>query len=252
MKYEEVVCVIPARGGSQSIKNKNLRLLNKQPLLCHSIRHALASGIPPHQVVVSSDSDEILEWGKSMGVEAHKRPDDISGPTSSSEEAVIYSIVLMNDLRDLELDKCAVVMLQPTSPIRLSKWGVCKAGYKDNLPLLRRCLEEYKSGDYDSLLTVTKFEDFFWTETEVSPGNYEWVPSYDPQNRPMRQQLGKNQVKYFDCGNIYITEADTLIETKCRVGKKPCVFPISHLEGLQIDTPEDLEDFRWIYERERR
>ncbi len=241
MNYEEVIVIIPARGGSQSIKNKNLRILGRKPLLAHSVSHALDCGIPRDRIVISSDSDEILEWGGALGVEAYKRPDEISGATSSSEEALIYTIQLMSDLHLLSLKQdLAVVMLQPTSPIRL-RWGDTR------VPLLKKCLEAYKSEEYDSLLTVTKYEDFFWTEMEVSTGKYKWMASYDPKNRPMRQDLDREKTTYFDCGNIYITDAKTLIDTKCRIGENPCIFPISHLEGLQIDTPEDLECFRKIY-----
>lgn len=236
---ENVICIIPARGGSVAIKNKNLRILGRKPLLVHSVNHALDSGIPKHRIVISSDSDEILEWGGALGIESYKRPDDISGPVVSSEESLIYTIELMDDLNMLMLNNLTVVMLQVTSPIRLRD--------KDSVPLLKRCLKTYLEGDYDSLLTVTKFEDFFWTEMEVSTGKYEWMSSYNPQKRPMRQELGREGYKYFDCGNIYMTDVKVLLDTKCRIGKKPCIFPISSLEGLQIDTMEDLELFRKIY-----
>lgn len=61
------LAIIPARGGSKGIKNKNLVLLNNKPLIYYTIKAALnAKSIS--KVVVSSDSDEILNYAKSQNV----------------------------------------------------------------------------------------------------------------------------------------------------------------------------------------
>ncbi|ECO2886696.1 hypothetical protein FXK66_08250, partial [Campylobacter jejuni] len=59
-----VIAVIPARSGSKGIKNKNLVLLNNQPLIYYTIKAALNSKCIS-KVLVSSDSEEILSYAKS-------------------------------------------------------------------------------------------------------------------------------------------------------------------------------------------
>ncbi|GAB3477206.1 pseudaminic acid cytidylyltransferase [Marinomonas epiphytica] len=60
------VAVIPARGGSQRIPRKNIRLLNGKPLIAYSIETALSSGLFD-QVVVSTDDAEIATIAKEYG-----------------------------------------------------------------------------------------------------------------------------------------------------------------------------------------
>ena len=55
---EEVLCVIPARGGSKGVPRKNLSPLGGKPLVAHTIEQALHSSVPM-RVVVSTDDEEI-------------------------------------------------------------------------------------------------------------------------------------------------------------------------------------------------
>ena len=72
------LCVIPARGGSKRLPEKNIRILNGKPLLAYSIDTAIESGIFD-AVVVSSENPKILEIAKNHGALVHKRRDELSG-----------------------------------------------------------------------------------------------------------------------------------------------------------------------------
>ena len=228
--FEDVLCVIPARGGSKGILHKNLCLLGSDPLFVHSVKHALCAGISSTQILVSSDDDEILQIAKSHNVIAHKRPDEISQDFSSTEDCLIDACHATGDKYK------TVLTLQPTSPIR-SQGRVYDA------------LITYRDGDYDSLVSVTKFYNLFWYEVQYK-GKYRWTNSYDIHNRPMRQSLDRGDFKYFENGNLYISNADMLLKTKCRLGSKVCVYPITELEGMQIDNHEDLRIFQQIFDHE--
>ena len=73
---ESCVCVIPARGGSKRIKRKNLKNFCGKPILSYSLQNAQKSGIFD-KILVSSDDEEILEFAKSFGVSALRRPEEI-------------------------------------------------------------------------------------------------------------------------------------------------------------------------------
>ena len=226
--YENVLCIIPARAGSQGIIDKNLQLIYGIPLVEHSILHALDAGLDPENIVVSSDGEAILDIALRNKVVASERPSKFSGPTSSTEETLIWEYGLyVGYQKKHSLTPCEhVLLLQPTSPIRFKG-------------TINRFLDFYLSGDYDSALTTTKFYDFFWQSG--SPA----TSSYNPANRPMRQELTSYQ--QFDNGNMYVTSEQVLLKQKCRLGVNVGIFPISELEGMQIDTPEDLEIFRAIF-----
>lgn len=224
------LCVIPARGGSVEIPKKNLRLVGGYPLVEYSIQHALDNGIPPENIYVSSDDDDILNIAcDKFRVVAHERPNALCTGTASSESALIDAYehnkqIFKTDKPDKK-DKDYVIMLQPTSPIRMKN-------------RLTKCIEALISGGYDSLLTTTKLHDLMWFQYD---NDEQWFSSYPPKIRPMRQQMDRSFVKHFDNGNIYITSSKVLIKEKCRIGDNPCIYPISWIEGQQIDSFDELE-----------
>ncbi|MBJ7549148.1 pseudaminic acid cytidylyltransferase [Marinomonas ostreistagni] len=72
------IAVIPARGGSQRIPRKNIKLLNGKPLIAYSIETALKSGLFD-KVIVSTDDQEIAEVARDWGAETpFTRPDELA------------------------------------------------------------------------------------------------------------------------------------------------------------------------------
>lgn len=234
--YENILCVIPARAGSQGIIDKNLQLIWGVPLVEHSIVHALDAGLDPGNIYVSSDGDEILHIARRNKVVAHKRPEALSGPASSTEETLLW---VYDHHLAAGKDCDYILLLQPTSPIRFKG-------------TVNRFLDFCIDKAYDSALTTTKFYDFFWQEGLHIPGLSRTFPksSYNPANRPMRQELKQEDYRHFDNGNMYMTGSRILKTKKCRLGPNVGIFPISELEGMQIDTPEDLEIFRAVFSGE--
>ncbi len=237
--YDNVLCVIPARAGSQGIINKNLQLIWGVPLVEHSIVHALAAGINSKNIVVSSDSEDIRFCARRNGVVAQDRPASIAGPASSTEETLlwVYEQHLL-DCKHNNINSCNhILLLQPTSPIRFTG-------------TINRFLDFYIDSEYDSALTTTKFYNFFWTQYPTKAGDIKAASSYTPSKRRMRQSLTESDYRHFENGNMYVTSSQVLSEQKCRLGGNVGVFSISELEGMQIDTHEDLEIFRAVFSGE--
>lgn len=90
------VAVIPARGGSQRIPRKNIRLLDGKPLIAYSIETAIASGLFD-RIIVSTDDEEIAEVVRGYGAETpFMRPanlaDHMTGTTPVMQHALSYLI----------------------------------------------------------------------------------------------------------------------------------------------------------------
>lgn len=221
---DEFVCIIPARGGSVGIPKKNLQLVSGVPLVVYSIRSAIESGIPCENIIVSSDDSDILKLAKTWGVIPHKRPDKISTGQSSTEEAMLD---VLESYKSNKFD--SMILLQPTSPIRL-KGRILDA------------INKYIHGNFDSLLSTTKLYPFMWKEVNDELINSrKFISTFPPRDRPMRQDLTFEDYLYFDNGNIYITKVEVLLRLKCRIGENVCVYPITEIEAMQIDTPFDLK-----------
>ena len=110
----EIVCIIPARGGSKGIPRKNLKKITGHPLIAHSILHAKnANSI--NYIFVSTDDPEIADVAISYGAEVIQRPMELSGDSDSSESALVHALGVIKE-RGLYPD--LVVFLQCTSPLR--------------------------------------------------------------------------------------------------------------------------------------
>jgi len=108
---KEKIIIIPAKGNSIGIKKKNLIGFCGKPLLYWSILQAKKNKIGA-KVYVSSESDEILEYSKEMGVHGIKRPKKLARKNSSSESAII------DVCEQIKKKDCDIIFLQATSPLR--------------------------------------------------------------------------------------------------------------------------------------
>lgn len=115
MKY---LYLIPARGGSKGIPGKNIKPLGGVPLIGHSIRAALRVA-PAKDVVVTTDSPEIARVAMSEGASVpFMRPAELASDTASSRDAILHAV---DTLRAAGKEYDAVVLLQPTSPLRTAE-----------------------------------------------------------------------------------------------------------------------------------
>ena len=111
-----VYAIIPARSGSTSIKDKNIRLIAGHPLISYSI---VAAKLTPSikRIIVSTDSEKYAGIAKKYGAEVpFLRPADISGKYSTDYEFMSHAVNWFND-HEKKLPEFWV-HLRPTSPLR--------------------------------------------------------------------------------------------------------------------------------------
>lgn len=114
--HRKVLALIPARGGSKRVPGKNLRSISGQPLIGWTIR-AAAHTEQIDRVVVSTDCEEIARVSKMLGAEVpFTRPANLSGDHATSDAVILHALEELGH-QDFEV----VVILQPTSPLRLSE-----------------------------------------------------------------------------------------------------------------------------------
>ena len=209
---------IPARAGSKGIPHKNLKLLAGKPLIAWSIEQALAAR-RVDRVIVSTDGAEIASMAKRYGAEVpFLRPAEISTDTADTEAAMLHAL---EELGKGGYRPVFVVLLQPTSPIRLP--GRIDAA-----------IAFLEKNGADSLVSTCEIHPFLWKNPENAQ------PSYDVQKRPRRQDVPAAERLYEENGSIYITRTDVLMRDKCRLGGKIAAFTMSGAESIDIDTVEDF------------
>ena len=213
----KTVAIIPARAGSKGIKNKNILPILGKPLVEWSIKAAIESAYID-EVVVSTDSPEVMEIAKSYGVTIRKRPLVLCGDKATTESALLD---VLDNCMDFEIG----VLLQPTSPIRTD-------GLIDNI--IMAMLE--KEG-CDSALTGYAHTPFFFRKKE--DGFYE--ASFNPAKRKMRQDIKDSELYYHDDGNVYCFTASALRAYNSRIGRNVLIYPTSYGQSLQIDDLKDID-----------
>ena len=211
----KILCIIPARGGSKGIPKKNIIDFVGKPLIAHSISQAINSKYIT-DVVVSSDSDEILEVSKLYGAITLKRPDDISTDTSSSESALTHTIQTLNTDYDY------IVFLQATSPLRTTKD-------------IDNCIETLITNNLDSVFSASILEDMLiWKSNGET---FEGV-NYDYKNRKRRQD---SEIQYVENGSIYVFKKEGFIKNNNRLFGKIGLSLMESWKMFEIDASEDLE-----------
>jgi CMP-N,N'-diacetyllegionaminic acid synthase len=106
-----VLGVIPARGGSKRIPRKNIRPLHNSPLIAYTIRACQDSELLTTWVV-STEDEQIRDVALSYGAYVVRRPEELAGDLTSSDEVALHALEWMGPGYDI------VVLLHPTSPIR--------------------------------------------------------------------------------------------------------------------------------------
>jgi N-acylneuraminate cytidylyltransferase len=218
------LALIAARGGSKGIPGKNLMDLCGKPLLAWSVLQARGAAAVD-EVVVSSDSPEILAVAERYGAVGVRRPENIAGDTATSESAWLHAL----DAREQAVGPFErIVALQATSPIR------------EAADIDAAC-EQYERERLDSLLTVCEVEDFFnWRLTSEGVGesiNYDW------RNRRRRQEIEK---RYLENGSFYVFKPGLMRETHNRIGGRIGLFVMDRHKMFQIDRREDVDLCRAI------
>jgi CMP-N,N'-diacetyllegionaminic acid synthase len=112
---ERIVAIVPARGGSKRLPNKNRLSLSGQPLVCWAITAGLGSG-SIDLTVVSTDCPDIRDESYKCGAElVIMRPAELSNDEASTTAVVKHAVECLEE-KNLFFEW--LVLLQPTSPLR--------------------------------------------------------------------------------------------------------------------------------------
>ena len=219
---KKIVAVIPARGGSKRVPNKNIRNFKGQPLVAWSIKAAQSEQLIT-ETVVSTDSSEISEIAISYGASVVNRPKNLSSDTASTKDALNH-VFSQDQYNDADF----FVILQPTSPLR-------------ETDLIQRGLSKIISDDLvDSVIELNS--EIFFTGS-VDSNNF-WKSDYSEAT--MSQALPKI---YFPSGRLWIfrCESGFAANTSLNLNCKAIIGDYSR--NINIDYEHDFDKLDFIYSK---
>ena len=212
------VAVVPVRAGSTRVPNKGIRPFGGTTLLEKKI-DSLKKVSSLNDIVVSSDSEDILNIARRAGVSTHVREGYYASSDCTGSE-------FFENLAG-SIDSDILVYSPPTSPF-------VKPATVD------LAIEKYKLEDCDSVATVHEVKHHMWLDNK--PMNYDILNSPNSQDLPeiMRITYG-----------VCVNSNKNVIKYKNVVGMKPFLLSIDEIEAVDIDTMLDFRFAEYLFEQEK-
>ena len=225
-----ILAIIPARGGSKRVPRKNLKLINEIPLVGHSINHANESKYI-NEIIVSTDDAEIAKISQSFGARVIDRPEEYRHDNTIMEaDNVLCQVVQDLEAKGEKID--IIVLLYPTAPLRPVK-------------KIDEAIELIVNQQYDSVLSLVQDQGYFW---RINKDSEDLKPyNYDPNNR--LPSVMHDYTQYKENKAIYACTRNLLINTRCRLGGRIGYVKMSALESIDVDNFSDLKLCRVLYEK---
>lgn len=214
---KRVLAIIPARGGSKGVPRKNIRMVAGKPLIAWTIDEAKKSRYID-SLILTSEDPEIIKVAHECGCEVpFIRPSELSLDETSGIEPVLHAI---ESLPGYDY----VVLLQPTSPLRIS----------DDIDT---CLDMCINNGVTSAVSLTEPDKHpFWMYYRAENGQITSV--LDPvRNFDRRQDLPH---VYALNGAVYVAECKWLMENRTFVSPETLGYVMAKERSLDIDTEMDL------------
>lgn len=219
MNYGKITAVIPVREGSRRLKNKNVAPFAGTNLLLNKIEQ-LKKVPEVNKIVVTSDSDTMLEMARQAGVDIHKR-----APEFCDEKTKTFGEVVRHVAENVDGDH--ILWATCTSPLVFP--NVYRQAISEYIPALEN--------GYDSLVAFERIKRYLWDD-----------------NGPLNYKLGLEHVPSQQLPDLYVVTDGILLAPREKMikwsyfhGKHPYKFIVDKRTAVDIDDGLDLATARaWL------
>lgn len=211
--------LILARGGSKGLPGKNTRSLCGKPLIAWTIEAALQCA-EIDRLILSTDDPEIANVADTWGCEVpFMRPSELAGDETPAIEVALHALDSLQNKYDL------LVLLQPTSPLRLPAD-------------ISACICACRQGGAPGCVSITKAtESPYWMFTKTSEGELHNIIA--DKCIPLRRQA--LPTAYLINGAVYAARVDWLRQHTSFIGPGVRGHEMPAERAEDIDTLEDFE-----------
>ena len=219
-----VLALVPARGGSKGIRDKNIRPLAGMTLLEYAARAAAESQVVS-RTVLSTDSERIAAEGRRVGLEVpFLRPSHLAADDTPMLPVVEHAV---DYLEQHGWSPEIIVLLQPTSPLRRPDH-------------IRDAVRQLGESGADSVVTVVELPRHLSPDYVMRIEGGELVPFLPHGGDVTRRQDARPA--YVRDGTVYAFWRRTLRDTRTIYGNRCRPFVLPLRESLTIDTPDDWNE----------
>ena len=220
-KTLNIISVIPARAGSKGIKNKNMALVNKRPLITYTFDALIKSKITESYIL--SDSKRIRALAKKYNIKSNYiRPASVSKDTSSLSET-LFNFYSWTKKNSIYFDY--LLILQPTSPLRQ---------FKD----INKAISIIRKTKSKSLFSISESLEHPYEVIKIKGKNWSHILK-DSKRFYRRQDF--NMSSFFINGAIYMTHRDLIKRKKIFDPNNHKFLVMPKKRSLEINDLDELK-----------
>lgn len=203
----KVVAFLPAKGTSERIPSKNMKLLDGKPLFLHTLEKLVECDFID-EVYLDSESDEILDFADYLNYNKLKRDTSLANNKTDGHK------MFYNEVKQVEAD--IYIQILGTSPF------IKKETIKKGIKILT------DNKEYDSVVLVKKEKQYLWKENK---------PVYDRSNIPNSVDLPDTIVESM---GLYIVRKEAAHKYKQRFGENSYLLEAEPIEAVDVNLPEEF------------
>lgn len=221
--HRSIVAIIPARGGSKGIKDKNLVLVAGKPLIAHTIEVAKATP-EIERVIVTTDSPRIAEVARDYGAEVpFLRPSELATDDAPGRAVWKHAIDWLEHEENYR--PTLTMCLQPTSPLR-------------EATDLSSAISLHRERSADWVISVSKTKAPSIWLTNVEPDGR--VPGYADAEVKLTQRQAITDM-YLPNGAIFLADREVLMTSSRLYTERTFAYVMPPERSIDIDSPWELE-----------
>lgn len=230
-KKLNILCTICARGGSKGVPHKNIKKINRYPLIYYSITQAKKTRLFD-KIVVSTDSKKISSISRKFGAHCwFLRPKKLSSDKSAKLPAIRHAFKISENYFKKKFD--IIVDLDATSPLR-------------NSSDIIKSVKIFNSGKFDNLVSISASKkNPYFNMIEKRKNYYTMVKT--AKTKTVRRQ---DAPQVFDMNaSIYIWSRKSILNAKKIINKNTGTYLMPEARSIDIDSEFDWKIVEYLLKR---
>ena len=209
----KVVAIVPVKGTSERIENKNIRLLDGKPLFLHTIEKLLSCNFLD-EIYLDTESEKIIDLVSDYeNLKIMKRNPELANNKTDGHK------LFMNEVENIEAD--IYVQILCTSPF------IKKETIKKGIDIL-------KEKNVDSVVLVKKEKQYLWENGK---------PLYSTEKIPNSVELPETIIETM---GMYIMKKEAALKTRKRYNENVYLLEAEAIEGIDVNYPEEFKLANYI------
>ncbi|MEK6972541.1 MAG: acylneuraminate cytidylyltransferase family protein [archaeon] len=219
MIKQNILFIIPARGGSKSLSKKNTRLFNGKPLIKYTIDAAKNANMG--KIIVSTEDKEIKQICVNYGVQIIDRPKKLATDRALIIPVIKQVLKFLDKKEDYRPN--IIVLLQPTSPLRTARH-------------IKEAINYLIKTNSDSIVSITPLKEPLEWVFRIDVAGF--VKRYLNTKEILRRQDAE-QLYYLN-GAIFAAKTEYIMKSNSFICDKTVGYLMQQEDSIDIDTGIDF------------